>query len=136
MVAAEDRRATVHDLTAVPVYLTPQVIYQQVAVDPGSKRDQRRDHLHTGAHGVDQVSPRIKPDIGLEDIVGHHSEPVVVDVRPDIGAESKGTGGRDHPGSIGVISDAHLHGPQVAGGYILPDTSFNTFIVPHYPEDM
>ncbi len=110
------------------------MVDQQIAVDPGSKRDQGRHHLHAGAHGVDQVSPRIQPDIGLKDIISHNDKPLMPDTGPDIGAEERCAGGRDNPGGIRVIADTHLHDSPVAGGDVLPDTPFNMFMVAHYPE--
>jgi len=134
VVAVEKNRAAVHDLAPVPVDLTAQVIDQKIAVDQGGKPDQRLDHLHAGAHGVDHVRTRIQSEVGLEDVIGHHSEPFVPDAGPDVDAEDKSPGGCDQSCGVGVVADTHFYGPPVATGDILPDTPFNMFIVTHYPE--
>ena len=55
MVAVKEDGAGVYDLAAIPIHLASQMIDQKITVNPPGKRDQRRDHLHAGAHGVDQV---------------------------------------------------------------------------------
>ena len=130
----KENRAAVHDLAAVPVDLASQVVDQEIAVDLVGKRDQRRNHLHAGPHGVDEIRTLIQPEIRFKDVVGHDVEPVVPDARSNVSAEHQGAGGPDQPCGLGIVADAHLDGPTIPGSDILPDTPFNMFIPTHYTE--
>ena len=130
----KENGTTVHEFSAALINLASQMVNQEIAVDRSCKRDQRRDHLHTGADGIDHVRTRIKFTFGLEDVIGHNGEALVSDIGSYVGAEHEGAGRSDHPCGLGIIPDAHFHGPPVMIDNILPNTSFNTFIPTHYPE--
>lgn len=130
----KDGRADIHDLAAVPIDLASQVVDQEIAVYPVGERDQRRNHLHTGPHGIDQIRTLIQPDVRFEYVIGRHNEPIVPGARPDIGTELQGAGGLYQPCDSGVVADTHLDSPAIPGGDIFPDTPFNMFIPTHYPE--
>lgn len=131
MVAVKEHRTAIQNLAPIAVDLVTQMVDQKISVDLTGKRDQRRDHLHPGPHSIDQISPRVEPEIRLEDIISHHGEPCIREIRPDVGAEDTPSGRRDHQGRIRIVADTHFHNPAVAAGNILPDAPFNMFMVTH-----
>jgi hypothetical protein len=123
------RNAAIDDRSSVAIALEPEMVDDQIAVDPagdldqGGTLDRRAD--------VDDLGPPVEIDSRAEYVVPLYSDNSLIIWDPDVGPEDRYPCSEENFRSGCVLSDPGFYCTPVISGDVFADTPFNTFILAH-----